>query len=72
MERRKGAQSLYTNINPLNLDHNRIRIESNYTTRSGGGGKILADVTDVASIKSSSKGGMRIGGSKKREIMGKK
>ena len=33
-EERKGAQSLYTCVNPLNIE-NRNRIESNYTTRSG-------------------------------------
>ena len=32
--RRKGAHSLYTTDNPLNIE-NRVRVESNYTTRSG-------------------------------------
>lgn len=45
-DRRKGAQSLYTNLLPLNVD-NRIRIESNYTTRSG---ERLADVAEVGSL----------------------
>eukprot|EP00347_Sterkiella_histriomuscorum_P015539 403356649 len=51
VDRRKGAQSLYTNINPLNVE-NRIRIESNYTTRSG---DRLADVAEIGSIKSGGK-----------------
>ena len=45
-DRRKGAQTLYTNLLPLNVD-NRIRIESNYTTRSG---ERLADVAEVGSL----------------------
>ena len=51
IDRRKGAQSLYTNMLPLNVD-NRIRIESNYTTRSG---ERLADITEIGSIKSGRK-----------------
>jgi hypothetical protein len=40
-------------LNPLNVD-NRIRIESNYTTRSG---ERLADVAEIGSIRSGGKGG---------------
>ena len=38
-------------MNPINVD-NRIRIESNYTTRSG---DRLADVAEIGSIKSGGK-----------------
>lgn len=39
-------------MNPLNVGENRIRIESNYTTRSG---DRLADVAELGSIKSGGK-----------------
>lgn len=39
------------NVNPLNVE-NRIRIESNYTTRSG---ERLADVAEIGSIRSGGK-----------------
>ncbi|CDW79087.1 camp-dependent protein kinase catalytic [Stylonychia lemnae] len=51
LDRRKGAQSLYTNINPLNVE-NRIRIESNYTTRSG---ERLTDIAEIGSVRSGGK-----------------
>jgi len=42
---------LYTNINQIKLD-SRIRIESNYTTRSG---ERLADVAEIGSVRSGGK-----------------
>ena len=42
---------MYTNINPMKLD-SRLRIESNYTTRSG---ERLADVAEIGSVRSGGK-----------------
>ncbi len=53
-DRRKGAQSLYTNVNPLNIE-NRVRIESNYTTRSGE--RLGGDINEIGSVKSARKKG---------------
>jgi len=45
---------------------NRIRIESNYTTRSGE--RLIPEgVSDLGSIKSGGKGGARVGSSNKRK-----
>jgi len=54
---------LYSNINSLNLD-NRIRIESNYTTRSG---DRLADVAEIGSVRSGGKTASTSIGKKNKE-----
>jgi hypothetical protein len=50
-------------MNPMNLD-NRIRIESNYTTRSG---DRLADVAELGSVRSGGKFATNSSGKKGRE-----
>jgi hypothetical protein len=65
--RMKGAQSLYTNLMPLNVD-NRIRIESNYTTRSG---ERLADVAEVGSLGRKFPSGTPISNGSKKPGLGR-